>query len=241
MGVLLSGCVMGSTLPEVQRHVSAAAARLNSAENETDFLAAAELFQLVLELDPDCEAAAYGLEQAQKGRDLIQQQRGVGESKSSHWSLRAGRSAVAGLSMLREGAQRSIAELTELVRTEPDPEPEPEAVAGSQDDCHETAITCTPPVAAIIEDARVETFLSRMDTLMQELGEDEDEPDIGAGNVAMCAASGAICSSAGNDDAVLSPPMHDATLALDAGQDPDTAENEKADETERSVPAEAIE
>ena len=78
----------------------------------------------------------------------------------------------------------------------------------------------------------METFLSRMDTLMQELGEDEDEPDIGAGNAATCAAS-ATGSSAANDGAVLSP------LALNARKDPDTAENEKAAETEKSVPAEA--
>ena len=194
------------------QRVAAAAARLNSANSEADFQAAAELFEAALKLDSGCESAVYGVEQAQKGREMLAQQQRE-DSKVSRWSLRAGRSAVAGLSMLRDGAQRSIAELSELASTsptgtdatnEPEPESEPQLeLEAEQGDgliavvtagCQESFV----PPSATIEDARVETFLSQMDTLMQELDENEDEQIIERRD----AASAATADSAEKDAAV---------------------------------------
>eukprot|EP01043_Picozoa_sp_COSAG02_P013256 COSAG02_NODE_527_length_20704_cov_120.745462_8_plen_302_part_00 len=242
---------------EMQR-VAAAAARLNSAESEADFLAAAELFEAVLKVDPGCEPATYGLEQAQKGRDMLAQQRRE-ESKASRWSLRAGRSAVAGFSKLREGAQRSIAELSDLssmdlavgatdepepgpeleqqLEPEPEPEPEPDPERGGSstavvtENCQAAAV----PPSSIIEDAHVETFLSQMDTLIQELDESDDEHVTRGGDDPSCSAT---VSNAETDVAVLSSPVPHSTPAPIIGLDPGEQE---ADGNERVLRAEAIE
>ncbi len=235
------------------RRVAAAAARLNSAESEADFLAAAELFEAVLKMDPGCEPATYGLEQAQKGRDMLAQKQ-CEDSKASRWSQRASRSAVAGFNKLREGAQRSIAELSELssadiagtgatVEPEPElelgqeqePEPEPElepggpSTAAVTEDCQDAVMS--PP--AIIEDAQVETFLLQMDTLMHELDESGDEHIIGGGDDATCSAA---VSNAEKDVKVLSLPISHSPSSPIVGQGP---RKEEADE--RVLRPEAIE
>lgn len=249
---------MGST-PEVQRHVSAAAARLNCAESEADFLTAAELFQAALDVEPDCEAAAYGLEQAQKGQQLAQQQRSLNEKASTHWSLRAGRSAAAGFSMLREGAQRSIAELSELAggsdllssgASEPsgEPEPEPELEPEQPPDVPssitvhtEDRQTLEQPEQDTIEDTTVENFLSQVDTLMQELDADEDEEEINdgaGGSTTDCArVTGA---SSGHVVAAL-PAATDAPVALGEGLSSDIKTKENPDISESPPQVEAIE
>eukprot|EP01043_Picozoa_sp_COSAG02_P035431 COSAG02_NODE_2537_length_8579_cov_3.590802_3_plen_302_part_00 len=239
------------------QRVAAAAARLNSAESEADFLAAAELFEAALDLDSGYEPATYGLEQAQKGREMLAQQQRE-ESKTSRWSLRAGRSAVAGFGMLREGAQRSIAELSELASTdrtgtgtmngadlvpEPEPEPEPQleletergdpSIVVATKGCQETVV----PPPAIIEDARVETFLSKMDSLMQELDQNDDELVIEGGNDATCTAT----AGSAKEDAVVLPPLvpeSDGPLAPATGHRP---QKEEADESEGRLRAKVIE
>jgi tetratricopeptide (TPR) repeat protein len=163
----------------------AGATLLNAATLPDHFDDAIQQFEEALNMSQSCELAQYGLLQARKGRDLAAQMRQEAP-QTRKWSLRAGRSAAAasvGLDKLRQdmrsAAHRSMAELSELAAGDPPPlvlgsalEPEPECDAELE---HYVGPAEGGLVRTNSEDVKVEFFLSRMDEMMQELGDDDDD------------------------------------------------------------------